>query len=421
MSNVADRAQRFLGHLRDVWLIVGMTLALFLLIELSARALFFTKDLIAGTPMEGWCDRIKTADAYAEERWPDEYCAEHLLVGMEWHPYVYWRRRPIEGAHINVDENGHRRTYNRGSYDHCNGDPHRIFVLGGSTIWGPGVRDDYTVPSHLSRLVEDAGLCTEVTNLGEQGYVSTQELIYLMRKLQRGDVPALAVFYDGVNETFSAFQNQRAGLPQNEVNRRNEFNLLRDEDRLRNAFVTHAAMPEGIGRLGAAIWRRVQPAQGDFGVDPNQRRAQIEIADADALTEDIVAVYKANIDVIRMLARQYQFTPLFYWQPLIFTKATLSEYEQAWHDQASGQWREFLLAAYDGVARDRDLNALESFRNISGIFDEREEPYYLDAFHLTEDGNREVASAMLEDVVRRLRLIEAGRNEGLATTDHRTP
>ena len=39
------------------------------------------KDTLAGGPTEGWCDRIKAADAYLDERWPDEYCAEHLLVG----------------------------------------------------------------------------------------------------------------------------------------------------------------------------------------------------------------------------------------------------------------------------------------------------------------------------------------------------
>lgn len=418
MSKSPDRVQRFLGHLRDMWLIVGVTLVLLLVIELSARVLFFAKDTLAGAPAVGWCDRIKTADAYSGAGWLDEYCAEHLAATMEWQPYVYWRRRPMQGEHINVDAQGYRRTYNQPSFDHCDGTPYRIFVLGGSTIWGPGVRDHHTVPSHLSRLLEEADLCVEVTNLGEQGYVSTQELIFLMRKLQKGDVPNLAVFYDGVNESFSAFQNREAGLPQNEMNRRKEFNLLRSEERLRSAFFTQAAMPEGVERLGAAVWRRLQADQGDFGVDPTQRSATIEIADAGALSQDIVDVYKANVEVILMLAQQYGFTPLFYWQPLIFTKQTLSEYEQAWHDQASAQWKDFLLDVYDVVARDRDLDALESFRNISRVFDELHDPYYLDAFHLTEDGNRVVAAAMLPDVVQSVRMLD----RAAASNDHhRTP
>ena len=44
----------------------------------------------------------------------------------------------------------------------------------------------------------------EIRNLAEIGYVSTQEMIALVRELQSGYRPDLVLFYDGVNDTTSA-------------------------------------------------------------------------------------------------------------------------------------------------------------------------------------------------------------------------
>ena len=217
---------------RGAWLLVGATILLVMLFEGSARLLFYVKDAWMGPPFVVWCDRIMDADTYRDTSWPAEYCEQNKEVAMEWHPYVYWRRRPLQAEHINIDERGYRLSWNRpATPSGCDVDRARIFVLGGSTIWGPAVRDDYTVPSHLSKLLAKADLCVEILNLGEQGYVNTQELILLLRHLQRGDIPDLVLFYDGVNELFSAYQNSEVGMPQNEDRRRREFNILGDPKR----------------------------------------------------------------------------------------------------------------------------------------------------------------------------------------------
>ena len=62
--------------------------------------------------------------------------------------------------------------------------------------------------------------------MGESGYVNTQSLLALELELRGGNVPDEVIFYDGVNDVFSTFQNNEAGLPQNEQNRATEFNLL---------------------------------------------------------------------------------------------------------------------------------------------------------------------------------------------------
>ncbi|MDH5513912.1 MAG: hypothetical protein OEY45_01995 [Gammaproteobacteria bacterium] len=45
-----------------------------------------------------------------------------------------------------------------------------------------------------------------IQNYGQNGFVSTQDLIELIRQLQQGNVPSLPVFYSGYNDAFAAFQ-----------------------------------------------------------------------------------------------------------------------------------------------------------------------------------------------------------------------
>jgi homoserine trans-succinylase len=51
-------------------------------------------------------------------------------------------------------------------------------------------------------------------------------MILLIRELQRGCRPQIVIFYDGYNDTFSAFQSRIAGIPLNEHNRVAEFTIL---------------------------------------------------------------------------------------------------------------------------------------------------------------------------------------------------
>lgn len=55
--------------------------------------------------------------------------------------------------------------------------------------------------------------------------MSTQVVIALLLQLQKGQIPDLVIFYDGVNDMYSAYQQKVAGLPENEFNRVKEFNL----------------------------------------------------------------------------------------------------------------------------------------------------------------------------------------------------
>jgi hypothetical protein len=215
---------RVVFGLRSFWLGIGIFLLWAIVIEAFSLVLVQSKETLY-TPG----DRRVLSDAMKGEPWANEYFEElDQSWYVEWHPYAYWRRKPFKGRHINIGENGLRYTEN-GPTAHTGTDVIEIFMFGGSTLWGHGARDGFTIASNLSRFLrERAGLRVNVTNFGEGGYVSTQEVVALLLELRNRNVPDMVIFYDGINEVFAALQTGQAGIPQNEFNREIEFNILNE-------------------------------------------------------------------------------------------------------------------------------------------------------------------------------------------------
>ena len=78
---------------------------------------------------------------------------------------------------------------------------YRIFVVGGSTTFGSGVKDDETAPAHLQKIFdsEELDFKVEVINAGIPAGRSTGEVIFVKEKLMEYD-PDLFIIYDGVND-----------------------------------------------------------------------------------------------------------------------------------------------------------------------------------------------------------------------------
>ena len=183
-------------------------------------------------PIAAWVESIP-ADAYEDRSWlmtgfhelhgPPEETGLGGPAGIRWEPFTYWRYRPHLGQYVNLDANGLRRTWNMPTDQ-----PVKVSMFGGSTMWGVGARDEFTIASMLSKMLAQVFPSrVQIANYGTTGYVSTQEMIFLLRELQQGQRPDIVIFYDGYNDTFSAYQSQVAGVTLNEHNRAAEFNLLR--------------------------------------------------------------------------------------------------------------------------------------------------------------------------------------------------
>ena len=67
--------------------------------------------------------------------------------GIQYEPYVIWKRKPYIGSLVNVDGDGNRVT----NYNSNEPDALKTWMFGGSTVWGWGAPDYQTVPGQLSR------------------------------------------------------------------------------------------------------------------------------------------------------------------------------------------------------------------------------------------------------------------------------
>jgi len=78
---------------------------------------------------------------------------------------------------------------------------YRIFLVGGSTAFGSGVKDDETPSAHLQKIFDDAELDfkVEVINAGIPGAWSKPEIKFVKDRLIEYD-PDLFIIYDGVND-----------------------------------------------------------------------------------------------------------------------------------------------------------------------------------------------------------------------------
>ena len=156
-----------------------------------------------------------------------EFWNEHIQAAWttsHFEPYYHWRRGGFDGKYTKVSNGGVRHTVTTGTIK----DAKKIFMFGGSTLWGTGSKDEHTIPSFLQSML---GKRYKLYNYGETGYVSTQELNYLLYQLAKGNIPDAVIFYDGVNDGYAGAYSP--AIPRDVQNLRIRY---KNEKRV-NAFV----------------------------------------------------------------------------------------------------------------------------------------------------------------------------------------
>lgn len=370
--------KRFFKRLGEVWSIIGITLLLFILIEVFFRV-YFLFNPVAETRVQ--------ADCYQNAGWVEAYYKEFSSCSASrWEPYVYWQRKPFTGTYINVNEQGYRQTITK---------PHplsksnlaiKLFFFGGSSMWGSGVRDTHTLPSLTGNELVKKGFNPDITNFGESGFVSTQEVIKLMAELKQGNIPDVVVFYDGANDIFSSYQSGEAGIPQNEYNREKEFNTLKEKKKSLSVFFLSLRSLATIQFITSRLGSLQSSMPDQAGID------------LDLLSDETVRQYNENIRLVNALAKEYGFQAFFYWQPTLFDKSFLTDYEQAELEKAVNL-RPFLTAVNDLLFMDDLLYENIRFNNLGTIFQDFREPLYIDWCHVGERGNELIAKRLAEDIL----------------------
>jgi lysophospholipase L1-like esterase len=386
------RAARLLAML---WIQIGLGLVLIWLVSVTSGAIVKRvrrhHDVIPA-PEEG----------YAGQPWAAQYFESLNRVRMRWYPYVYWKATPMSSPYLNIDADGNRVTWSKPGRAGGKERPVlRLFMIGGSTLWGTGVRDDHTLASLIAkRFATSPNYDLEVTNLGQIGYVSTQELLLLYQLLRRGQRPDLVIFYDGVNDAFTGYQNGMGGLTQSEFFRAQEFSVLSSSwgrKRLYHEALHTALMSTGLADLVKLLAGKDNPNMLPHEVKPlgafDYFAPRQDFEGTDAVERDVVDMYLFNVQMERMLAERFKFRALFYWQPTVFSKDELVPFERRLLP-GDPMRAEFFKGTYKKVAEVAGANGI---LDISGILNHHHQLDFIDPYHLTESANEIVANRMAAD------------------------
>lgn len=368
-----DELAAWVQRTSALWISTGITVSV-----LAVLALLYVVDsrLLAQSglinQLRGWADyrELVLFGGETDAEVSQAYWRELGSLDPKWLPYLYSRLEGHTGDYINVSSQGLRKT---ARFVEDGAPAIDIFVFGGSTVWGDGARDDYTIPSHMARLLHEAGIPARVTNFGQIASVSTQDLISFQIQLAKGNVPELAVFYQGFNDIASTQMHQAAGLPHNELNRAEDFFIGRQLDG------------------GSVVLRRPQ-----FSLDEVDFSLIASEGDLARATTDR---YLANVRLIRAIAAEYGVKTLFVWQPAILYKDHKTTQEATFYEANETQWPGFesFHSAVDRAVAE-SIGGAEDFVNLSHLFAETTEYTFIDRVHLTEDGNFRVAQALLPDI-----------------------
>jgi lysophospholipase L1-like esterase len=357
---------------RTVWMTTGLIVAIVVLV-----GLLFSLNNVA-LQFTGLDDRLRGGLDYRELAFYDdgqptpsaqEYWREQAQTRVRWSPYTYWVVDEFHGEYVNIDSNNIRFTPN-----YATENSERIFVFGGSTVWGEGSRDAYTIPGHLSRLLYENDTSQQVINFGQTGYVSTQDVIWFQLQLTSGNIPDIAIFYEGFNDVLSAWSQDLSGLTLQENMRLNDSEAGR------------------ILRSGQPVLRLPNEPLQQY----NFSLANVQNADAQTIAER----WLANVELVNILADAYDVEVLFVWQPAIMFKSPQTAIEQAiierWNNERAGLFD--LYTEVDAIIRQR-IQQYDNIIILSNLFTGVDETIFHDLVHITEIGNGRVAEALLPEVI----------------------
>ena len=361
----------------EAWLILGITIALLLFLELIgflAAKIHRPYDLRANLPV------------YKDFEQRVEFWREHEITwykNQQYVPYHLWNRKPFPGKWHNVDANGVRATHYKA--DEKKDGVKKIFILGGSTLWGTGAADWETIPSYLAKFLNKNNPEYMVTNYGETGYVASQELNRLISEIKKQNIPNIVVFYDGINDAFAGAYALDALKTPSYHTRMDQFEKMFKGNRATHFFEILKT---------TYIFQAIDLARGKLLPHPEERwEKKIKDAEMQEAVQRTVKYLISNYKIASAIGKEYGFRVIFCLQPNIYLgKKVLQEYE-----------KEFLKTrlravdlVYAEIKRIIKENTSSGIYDLSDVFETVTEPIYIDWTHTGPLGNYHVAKKIGE-------------------------
>jgi len=365
---------KWIRVIRDAWLIIGITILLFLVLEFigfMVSIIYRPLDLRASTPV------------YKDFEQRVEFWVEHEKARVEGNlvyvPYHLWSRPPFLGKWTNIDTNGDRLTcYNA---DGNISGVKKIFMFGGSTLWGTGAPDWETIPSYLAKFLNENNSRCIVYNYGETGFVASQGLNRLITEIKKGNVPQLVIFYTGINDSsagavcLSALKTPCYHTFMEQFEKVFKKSKSTSFLEILKTTYTYRAIDFFKKRLFSdqeERWKRI-----------------VKEEDREEAICKTARYWLSNYNITSAIGKEYGFKVILVLQPSLYSgKKILQDYEKA---MLKGS-QPTVNATYKEIRKTVKEGDFAGIYDLSNIFEEISEPIYIDWAHIGRLGNYYVAN-----------------------------
>ena len=282
---------------------------------------------------------------------------------------------PFSSNSINIDNDGLRLTFPAPSGTGA------VWMFGGSAMWGSGVADEETIPSHFARLADRV-----TTNFGESGYIARQSLNLLQEAFTTRDVgerPEVIVFYDGANEVEVRCRRSNPGLDASRGNQIADALTLEIPEDLSFRSLTRPAtafIERYGGRLQEKLGETTDPDADRYGCHDESLKAELV---ARAVVEDWTSA--------AAISESRGATFLAVLQPVTYLSDTPTDGLAIHADYRRGLAEQFLVV-YPLIREFAETAGID-FLDLTSLLD-GPVSRYTDFIHLDSPGNEMVARAI---------------------------
>ena len=170
--------------------VLGIQFLLFLIILLLLNC--FSWFFLLLYDYSGNVNQWQKLPSFKDQHLVKDLWEEYQSINNVYVPFAGWKQLPFKGKYINTNIDGERNTPIKNS----NVKNKIVRLFGGSTMWGVGAIDYYTIPAIIQRNHDGY----KVYNHGIQAYNSRQAFDKLITLYQLNNSADYVIFYDGVNE-----------------------------------------------------------------------------------------------------------------------------------------------------------------------------------------------------------------------------
>ena len=235
----------------------------------------------------------------------DNYASDQPFV---FNPWTTFMLAPVQGENLNVvnDPLLNHRLSKPVTKKENERDKLVIWGFGGSTLYGFGVPDDQTIPSHLQQILAQQypGKSIEVMNFGQPYWFSSVEVAAYMALLRSGRKPDIVFFLDGLNDMANLVPGREVPFFTSQAS--NAWERERSNARRLLPWMTvNESFP---------VTRVMRYIESKFPKAPvaSNRFDNLKNMDSKA----VMQVFMNNLKTVTALSKEFGVKPLFFLQPV---------------------------------------------------------------------------------------------------------